>query len=230
MGFVQALVKRTIMKSNLIQILAVILVSCALTSLGQEYENEEMEETLADAPIKRYLRSRPLRWGKRGGSSPLRWGKRWGTLANGARYGKRQQTSSPLRWGKRSGDKRQEPLRWGKRLANVWAPSWTPEKDNTLERMIDLHESTTPIEDFGFQESTTPTYSWGTKFPIRTIQNRDYTTPLVETIIDYYSKMRAKNQNCNPMRFGKRSSINEEYDYDLYPDSESEFEEEENQV
>jgi hypothetical protein len=30
------------------------------------------------------------------------------------------------------------------------------------------------------------------------------------------------------MRFGKRSSINEEYDYDLYPDSE--FEEEENQV
>jgi hypothetical protein len=32
------------------------------------------------------------------------------------------------------------------------------------------------------------------------------------------------------MRFGKRSSINEEYDYDLYPDSESEFEKEENQV
>ena len=31
------------------------------------------------------------------------------------------------------------------------------------------------------------------------------------------------------MRFGKRSSINEEYDYDWYPDSESEFEEE-NQV
>ena len=104
--------------------------------------------------------------------------------------GKRQQTSSPLRWGKRSGDKRQEPLRWGKRqaqpllrwgkrgnslydirwgkrLANVWAPSWTPEKDNTLERMVDLHESSTPIEEFGFQESTTPTYSWGTKFPIR---------------------------------------------------------------
>ena len=81
--------------------------------------------------------------------------------------GKRQQTSSPLRWGKHSGDRRQEPLRWGKRLANVWAPSWTPEKDNTLERMIDLHKSTTPIEDFGFQESTTPTYSWGTKFPIR---------------------------------------------------------------
>ena len=92
--------------------------------------------------------------------------------------GKRQQTSSPLRWGKRSGDKRQEPLRWGKRqaqpllrwgkrLANVWAPSWTSKKDDTLERMIDLHKSTTPIEDFGFQESTTPTYSWGTKFPIR---------------------------------------------------------------
>merc|ERR1712008_648745 len=203
MGFV----KRTIMKSNLIQILAVVLVSCALTSLGQEYENEEIEETLSDPgpPIKRYFRARPLRWGKRGGSSPLRWGKRWGSLANGARYGKRQQTSSPLRWGKRSGDKRQEPLRWGKRqaqpllrwgkrLANVWAPSWTPKKDNFLERMIDLHES------------TTPTYSWGTKFPIRTIQNRDYNTPLVETIIDYYSKMCAKNQNCNPMRFGKRSS------------------------
>jgi hypothetical protein len=92
--------------------------------------------------------------------------------------GKRQQTSSPLRWGKRSGDERQEPLRWGKRqaqpplrwgkrLANVWAPSWTPKKDTALERMIDLHESTTPIEDFGFQESTAPTYSWGTKFPIR---------------------------------------------------------------
>ena len=32
------------------------------------------------------------------------------------------------------------------------------------------------------------------------------------------------------MRFGKRSSTNEEYDYDWYPDSESEFEEEENQV
>ena len=61
-------------------------------SLGQEYENEEIEETLSEPgpPIKRYLRARPLRWGKRGGSSPLRWGKRWGTLANGARYGKRR--------------------------------------------------------------------------------------------------------------------------------------------
>ena len=147
------------MKSNLIQILAVVLVSCALTSLGtvsksiyskkfkhyypdgeigffnsfflifglnfsyflqetifqtskalhkvdleifvycfglltvslgKEYENEEVEETLSEPgpSIKRYLRARPLRWGKRGGSSPLRWGKRWGTLANGLRYGK----------------------------------------------------------------------------------------------------------------------------------------------
>ena len=53
-------------------------------SLGQENENEEIEETLTEALIKRHLRARPLR----GGSSPLRWGKRWGTLANGARYGK----------------------------------------------------------------------------------------------------------------------------------------------
>ena len=44
---------------------------------------------MAEAPIKRYLRARPLRWGKRGSSSLLRWGKRWGTLANGARYGER---------------------------------------------------------------------------------------------------------------------------------------------
>ena len=64
---------------------------CLLTvSLGQEYENEEVEETLSEPgpSIKRYLRARPLRWGKRGGSSPLRWGKRWGSLANGIRYGK----------------------------------------------------------------------------------------------------------------------------------------------
>ena len=58
-------------------------------SLGQEYENEEIEETLTEAPIKRYLRARPLRWGKRGVSSALNWGKRWGAPANGARYGER---------------------------------------------------------------------------------------------------------------------------------------------
>ena len=59
-------------------------------SLGQEYENEEVAETLSEPgpSIKRYLQARPLRWGKRGGSSPLRWGKRWGSLANGIRYGK----------------------------------------------------------------------------------------------------------------------------------------------
>ena len=58
-------------------------------SLGQEYENEEIEENLTEAPIKRYLRARPLRWGKRGVSSALNWGKRWGAPANGARYGER---------------------------------------------------------------------------------------------------------------------------------------------
>ena len=59
-------------------------------SLGQEYENEEVAETLSEPgpSIKRYVRARPLRWGKRGGLSPLRWGKRWGTMANGVRYGK----------------------------------------------------------------------------------------------------------------------------------------------
>ena len=42
-------------------------------SLGQEYENEEVAETLSEPgpSIKRYLQARPLRWGKRGGSSPL---------------------------------------------------------------------------------------------------------------------------------------------------------------
>ena len=58
-------------------------------SLGQEYENEEIEENLTEAPIKRYLRARPLRWGKRGVSSTLNWGKRWGSPYNGARYGER---------------------------------------------------------------------------------------------------------------------------------------------
>jgi len=184
------------MKNNLIQIVVVLLVSCVLTSLGQGYENE------VGRPIKRFLRAGPS---LKEESPPL--------CMYGARYGKRQETSSPLagalRWGKRQdplslyhhgwgkrqaqpllrwGKRAQDPLRWGKRqaLASFWAPFWRS-KDNSLKRMIALHESTTPVQDFDLEESNTPTYSWGSKFPVRQFGKRSFINE--ENDYDLYSDL-----------------------------------------
>jgi len=168
------------MSSKLLHILSITLIFFAINALGQDYENEEEEIFPA-----RYMRARPLRWGKRASTTNLlRWGKRddpfyrWGKRQDPLRWGKRQ---DPLRWGKRQDPlrwgKRQDPLRWGKRQfepiylqrygKRTWAPYFTPSEDD-IPQSLDLNLKA---------EDESP-YSWGTKFPIRSLDEAIQTAHL----------------------------------------------------
>ena len=89
--------------SNGIVWLLAALTCCCLITLGQTYEQDELNPS-------RMARASPLRWGKR--EAPDYWG-----IEDEA------EKRAPLRWGKRMSDilselqkrKEQTLLRWGKR-------------------------------------------------------------------------------------------------------------------